>query len=83
MLTFDVLFADEESYQRVKASKVLGAEMFAALYRTDPKKVRFFECDSARAFKFSMPHPATQGALGWADLHGGQQFSPLLDIEVP
>lgn len=83
VLTFDILFSDDESYQRVKRSGVLNAEMFARLYKTEPSHVRFFECDSASAFKFSMPHPATQGALGWADLHGGQQFSPLLDVEVP
>ncbi|HZF85050.1 MAG TPA: DUF4387 domain-containing protein [Burkholderiaceae bacterium] len=83
VLTFDVMFTDTETYERVKRSGVLSAEVFASLYQTSPERVRFFECDSAKAFKFSMPHPTTQGALGASDLHGGQQFIPLLDIEVP
>lgn len=83
VLTFDILFSDDDGYRRVKRSGALNAEMFAGLYKTEPSKVRFFECDSARAFKFSIPHPTTQGSLGSADLHGGQQFSPLLDIPIP
>ena len=27
--------------------------------------------------------PLSQGDLGDGDLHGGQQFVPLMDIEVP
>jgi hypothetical protein len=83
VLTFDILFSDDESYERVKRSGVLSPEMFARLYKTSPAQVRFFECDKARAFKFSIPHPTTQGSLGSADLHGGQQFIPLLDVEIP
>ena len=82
VLTFDILFSDDESYRLVKRSGALNAEMFSRLYHTTPDKVRFFECDSARAFKFSIPHPSTQGALGASDLHGGQQFIPLLSVRV-
>lgn len=82
VLTFDILFSDDESYEHVKRSGALNAEMFARLYKTEPSQVRFFECDKARAFKFSIPHPTTQGSLGSSDLHGGQQFIPLLDIDV-
>ncbi|QBY56189.1 DUF4387 domain-containing protein [Cupriavidus oxalaticus] len=83
VLTFDILFSDEENYLRVKRSGALNVEMFAKLYHTAPSKVRFFECDKALALKFSIPHPTTQGALGSADLHGGQQFIPLLAIQIP
>lgn len=83
MLTFDILFTETSNYLRVKNSGVLNAEMFAKLYHTSAETVRFFECDSARAFKFSIPHPMTQGSVGWADLHGGQQFIPLLNVEIP
>jgi len=83
VLTFDILFSDEAGYQRVKRSGALNRESFAKLYRTTPDKVQFFECDNARAFKFSIPHPTVQGRLGSTDLHGGQQFIPLLDVEIP
>jgi hypothetical protein len=83
VLTFDILFADDESYQTVKRSGALNAEMFAKLYHMPVEKVRFFECDLARAFKFSIPHPTTQGHLGAADQHGGQQFIPLISVPIP
>jgi hypothetical protein len=82
-LTFDIMFPDRESYFRVKRSGVLNVARFAALYGTAPGEVRFFECDNALAFKFSIPRPVFQGDLGDGDLHGGQQFAPLLAIEVP
>src|SRR6266478_8207560 len=82
-LTFDIMFPDEESYLRVKRSGALNTFMFAKLYQCDPAMVRFFECDNALAFKFSIPRPIFQGDLGDGDLHGGQQFMPLTDIEIP
>ena len=39
--------------------------------------------DQALAFKFSVPRPRIQGDFGDADMHGGQQYAPLLEIEVP
>jgi hypothetical protein len=82
-LTFDIMFPDEESYLRVKRSGALNVSMFAKLYGRNPETVRFFECDNALAFKFSIPRPIFQGDLGDGDLHGGQQFMPLVDVEVP
>jgi Domain of unknown function (DUF4387) len=82
-LTFDIMFADEERYRLVKASQCLNAQMFAALYACPVQAVRFFECENALAFKFSIPRPITQGDIGDADSHGGQQFAPLMTIEIP
>jgi hypothetical protein len=81
-LTFDIMFPDEERYLRVKRSGALNANVFAKLYHCAPESVRFFECDNALAFKFSMPRLIFQGDLGDADLHGGQQFVPLMEVEV-
>lgn len=82
-LTFDVLFADVTAYDRVKRSKLLSASAFSALYGCPEWDVRFFECDNARAFKFSIPRPVVQGDLDDGDLHGGQQFVPLMNVEIP
>jgi hypothetical protein len=82
-LTFDIMFSDEASYLRVKRSGQLNAEPFARLYGCPVASVRYFECDNALAFKFSIPRPITEGDLGDGDLHGGQQFAPLMAIEIP
>jgi hypothetical protein len=81
-LTFDIMFADQVSYERVKNSGVLTQASFAKLYGCPEEKVRFFQCDNALAFKFSIPRPLTQGELGDGDMHGGQQFVPLMNVEI-
>jgi hypothetical protein len=82
-LTFDVMFADLAGYRRVKDSGALNPVAFAKLYRCPVDKVRYFECENALALKFSIPRPLTQGELGDGDTHGGQQFIPLLTVEIP
>jgi hypothetical protein len=82
ILTFDIMFADDDSYLRVKKSGALTVARFAELFRCPEKSILFFECDNARAFKFSIPRPLVQGNLGDGDMHGGQQFIPLMDIEI-
>ena len=81
-LTFDIMFADQASYDRVKSSGALTQASFAKLYGCPEEKVRFFQCDNALAFKFSIPRPLTQGELGDGDMHGGQQFVPLMNIDI-
>jgi hypothetical protein len=83
VLTFDIMFADDDTYLRVKNSGALTIARFAKLFQCPENSVLFFECDNARAFKFSIPRPQVQGDLGDGDLHGGQQFIPLMDIEIP
>jgi hypothetical protein len=83
VLTFDIMFPDDESYWRVKNAGVLSPAIFAQLLRCPESVVQYFECDNARAFKFSIPRPMPQGEPGDADLHGGQQYAALMNVEVP
>ena len=82
-LTFDIMFDDAAKYCRVKESGVLTRESIAACYGLEPSQVKFFLCDNALAVKASIPRPCFQGDLRDADGHGGQQYAPLMDIEVP
>ena len=82
-LTFDIMFADREVYERVKQSGKLTREAVATRYNLRPEDVKFFACDNALAFKASIPRPCFQGDLLDSDGHGDQQYAPLMDIEVP
>lgn len=82
-LTFDIIFADEATYQQVKRSGVINRELFARLYRLRPEDVLFFEHDRALAFKASIPRWAASGDPEDTDVFGGQQHSPLVDLEIP
>jgi hypothetical protein len=82
-LTFDIMFADREVYERVKQSGMLTRQAVATRYGVPPEDVKFFVCDNALAFKASIPRPYFQGDLMDSDGHGGQQYAPLMDIEIP
>jgi hypothetical protein len=82
-LTFDIMFAEEDKFRRVRDSNVLSRELIARLYRIPVEDVKFFVVPEALAFKASIPRPLFQGDLLDTDNHGGQQYAPLLDIEVP
>lgn len=64
VLTFDILFKDEAKYRRVKDSGVLTRELFAKLYQCPVEIVKFFVCDNALGFKYSIPRPTFQGEVG-------------------
>lgn len=82
-LTFDIMFDDEPTYQRVKASGAVTREAVARRYGLGAEQVKFFYCDHARAIKASIPRPYFQGDPRDSDGHGGQQYAPLMDIEIP
>ena len=83
LMTIDIMFDDPVKYQRVKKSAVLTPELFSKLYKTPLEQVHFVICDNSLAFKVSIPRSIPSGDLGCSDMHAGQQYAPLLDIEVP
>ncbi|HEX6003274.1 MAG TPA: DUF4387 domain-containing protein [Burkholderiales bacterium] len=82
-LTFDIMFDDAPTYERVKRSGAVTRESIAARYGLEPGQVKFFLCDHALAIKASIPRPYFQGDPRDSDGHGGQQYAPLMDIEIP
>lgn len=81
-LTFDLMFDAPEKYEAVKRSRRISREAVAALYGCTPEDVQLFECDAITAIKFSIPRPVFQAEIGDGDMHGGQMFGPLVDIEI-
>lgn len=81
-LTLDVMFEDAEVYRQVRDQHVITAERVAQLYGLDPGDVLVFASDSALALKASMPRAQSSGSPADSDVFGGQQYAPLLDLEV-
>ena len=84
LITFDVIFADRASYERVKRARVLTRESVCALYRIPASRIcDFVEFDPGNAIKFTIYRERPSGSPGDPDIFGAQQYAPLLDIEVP
>ena len=83
-ITFDVIFADTESYRFVKASGALSREAVARLYGVSEERVTdFVTFDPAMAIKFTIARKRPSGSPGDPDIFGAQQYAPLLTLRIP
>ena len=83
LLTFDILFDNWDTYVRVRDSGKLTAQLFSDVYRTPLGDVRFSTYDPGMAIKVTIPRRVYSGDVGDPDIYGGQQYGPLVDIEIP
>ena len=83
VVTFDILFADIQALERVRASGGLTVETVAAAFSLSPNAIRDFAYyPFASAVKFSMMRPTASGSRFDTDVYGAQQYAPLLGLEV-
>jgi hypothetical protein len=82
-LTFDVILKDRATYEKVRDAKVINAEWFARTYHLKPQIVAIIHYDAANAIKITIPRPTISGDIDDNDVFGGQQYGPLVDLEVP
>ena len=82
-LTFDVIFRDHATYERVRDAKTINAAWFAKTYRLAPEVVVIINYDAASAIKITIPRPTISGDTNDTDVYGGQQYGPLVELEVP
>jgi hypothetical protein len=81
-ITVDLFFDGEANYRRYKDTPSLNGDLFARLYGADPRFLKRVAVDSLRIVKISYPRPHPQGWLHERDMHSGQQFVPLLDLQI-
>lgn len=81
-VTFDLFFDGEENYRRFRDSPTLSPALFQRLYGTDPALVKKFAIDDLNIVKISYPRATPQGGMEERDMHSGQQYVRLLDIEL-
>jgi len=83
-ITFDIIFADAESYERVKRSGAITKASVARLYGIPEARISdFVVFDPASAIKFTVYRSRPSGSPGDTDIFGAQQYAPLLDLEIP
>ncbi len=81
-VTIDLFFNGTENYRRYRDSDALSAAAIASLYETDPKFVKRFAIDRLDTVKISYVRAAPQGGVVERDMHAGQQYVRLLNIEM-
>ena len=82
-LTFDVIFKDFETYEKVKAAQAINKENFCKTYGIKQEEIlHLVYFDPAKAVKTTIRRPIPSGALGETDVYGAQQHAPLMQMEV-
>ncbi len=82
-LTIDIMFDSEENYRRVRDADVVNRALVARLFRREASDIIVVNHDAALAIKVSLPRPQSSGSKYDSDVYGGQQYAPLLALEVP
>ncbi len=82
-ITFDIIFADRATYERVRASRALTRDSVAKLYRIPLSRIAdFVEFDPACAIKFTIYRTSPSGSPGDPDIFGCQQYAPLIGLAI-
>jgi hypothetical protein len=84
LVTFDVLFNDEETYRQVCESGAVTPDSIARAFDVQTSAVTsFFLVPMANAIKVTLRRPIVQGAFGDSDVYGCQQHVPLMKMRIP
>jgi hypothetical protein len=83
-ITFDIIFNDTQTYEKIKKTKALTKESIARLYQIPVERISdFVEFDPGNAVKFTIYRKIPGGSPGDWDILGCQQYGPLIDFEIP
>lgn len=82
-LTFDIIFKDKTTYEKVVKDHLINAPLIASLYRIPVSDViTIVEFAPANAVKATIVRPMASGDIRETDVYGAQQHAPLLEIEL-
>ncbi|HTA99583.1 MAG TPA: DUF4387 domain-containing protein [Bradyrhizobium sp.] len=81
-VTVDLFFDGAESYAKYHDDPAISADAVAAIYGVDAALVRRFAVKSLSMVKISYPRATPQGGVHERDMHSGQQFVPLLELQL-
>ncbi|HXA40558.1 MAG TPA: DUF4387 domain-containing protein [Phenylobacterium sp.] len=81
-VTIDLFFDGPGNFEAYAMGEALGPKLFQALYGADPDLVKRVPVKSLNMVKVSYPRAAPQGWMGERDMHQGQSFARLLDVDL-
>lgn len=81
-VTIDIFCDNDQNYEKICHSKNLTKETIARIYHTDADLVKLFYLDNLQVIKISYPRACPQGGKYERDMHSGQQYLEVLDLEA-
>ncbi len=81
-VTIDIFFDSDEKFFRIAESTKINKEVFGKIYDVDPNLIKIYRLPDIKVIKISYPRPCPQGGREDRDMHSGQQYVQILDLEV-
>lgn len=81
-ITVDFFFASDDEFARHSEAPAFQSATIAHVFGIDPAKVKRQALPDLAVVKLSYPRLTPQGGYLERDMHGGQQYVRLLDLEV-
>jgi hypothetical protein len=81
-ITIDLMFLDRTLFDRYVESAALQSVAIGRLFDVDVAQVKRFPVPDLGVLKISYPRRKPQGGAIERDMHGGQQYVRLLDVEL-
>jgi hypothetical protein len=82
-ITFDLIFKDTLTFNRVKKSGVINEKLISNLYKVPKVDVLILEYEVVNAIKITIPRKCISGSIEDTDIYGCQQHGPLQEIKIP
>lgn len=81
-VTLDLFFRNRDDFELYSRSEQLGQAAIGRIFGVGAELVKIFPVPSLNMMKISYARPQPQAWMGERDMHSGQQFVRLLDIEI-
>lgn len=82
-ITFDIIFSNKETFNRVKNSKIINKKLISKLYKVAEEDVLILKYGVVNAIKITIPRKYISGDIKDTDIYGCQQHGPLFTIKIP
>ncbi len=81
-VTVALFFNGPDLLRRYRDTRSLDSGLFQRLFGANPAQVKRIPVDSLNMIKISYPRPHPQGWKDERDMHSGQLFARLLDVDI-
>lgn len=81
-ITIDIFFPSREVFDSSKGAAGLATAAVEQALQLDPGSAKRIDVPDLAVIKYAYPRRHAQGGAFERDMHGGQQFVPLLELDI-
>ena len=81
-VTVDIFCGEKDVFEKLSASTSITKEKVAEVYGVKSEEVKIFYIPNLNVIKISYPRVMPQGQKYERDMHAGQQYAQIAELEV-